>query len=146
MQENYTKVIFRIEQDEDGYPPINVESVWAEPVSKNEFKIKNIPFYVKNLSLDDIVLAKPATDGMLEYVAHRVKSSHNTIRILFLDESQKDAVFKKIESLGCSWEGSNIPSLIAVDVPNSVDKSALFSFLELGVKNQLWECEESTRR
>ena len=40
----------------DGYPPVSMESVWAEVTEEGHFKINNIPFIAKK-SLLVILLA-----------------------------------------------------------------------------------------
>ena len=39
----------------DGYPPVSMESIWAEETEEGYLKINNIPFYSKEVSLGDIV-------------------------------------------------------------------------------------------
>ena len=48
------KVLFNLEVI-DGYPPVSMESTWAEVTEEGYFKINNIPFYSKEISLGDIV-------------------------------------------------------------------------------------------
>ncbi|WP_296004336.1 DUF4265 domain-containing protein [uncultured Veillonella sp.] len=39
----------------DGYPPVSMESIWAEETEEGYLKINNIPFYSKEVSFGDIV-------------------------------------------------------------------------------------------
>ena len=39
----------------DGYPPVSMESIWAEETEEGYLKINNIPFYSKEISFGDIV-------------------------------------------------------------------------------------------
>ena len=39
----------------DGYPPVSMESIWAEVTEEGYLKINNIPFYSKEVSFGDIV-------------------------------------------------------------------------------------------
>ena len=48
------KLFFNLEVI-DGYPPVSMESVWAEVTEESYFKINNIPFYSKEISFGDIV-------------------------------------------------------------------------------------------
>ena len=48
------KLFFNLEVI-DGYPPVSMESVWAEVTEEGHFKINNIPFYSKEISFGDIV-------------------------------------------------------------------------------------------
>ena len=40
------KVLFNLEVI-DGYPPVSMESIWAEVTEEGYFKINNIPFIAK---------------------------------------------------------------------------------------------------
>lgn len=53
------KVHFRLVQDEDGYPPVAVESVWAQPgMNSREYVLDNLPFFVREATLGDTVLVR----------------------------------------------------------------------------------------
>lgn len=39
----------------DDYPPVSTESLWAEKLSSGNYKIKNIPFYSKDVSFGDVI-------------------------------------------------------------------------------------------
>lgn len=57
---NKIKVTFRLEQDEDDYPPFAVEDLWALATDKPaEFVIDNIPFFVRAVALGDNRLDRP---------------------------------------------------------------------------------------
>jgi hypothetical protein len=40
-----TKVFFRLQKDADGYPPFEIESLWARPVGPDRYELDNIPFF-----------------------------------------------------------------------------------------------------
>lgn len=48
------KVVFKLEKDEDDYPPADYESVWALPVGEGLFQIDNIPFFATEIALGDV--------------------------------------------------------------------------------------------
>ena len=37
----------------DGYPPVSMESIWAEVTEEGYLKVNNIPFYSKEISFGD---------------------------------------------------------------------------------------------
>lgn len=120
-----------------------IETVWAERVSDNLFRIRNVPFYAKELSVEDIVLTEPK-DGIyyLKFVSKR--SGHSTYRI-FLSKNIQAETFRKnwepLEMIGCTYEKGQ-GSLFAIDIPPSVDIYKAYSLLEEGEKNGIWEFEE----
>ena len=42
---NHKKVLFRLEKDDDSYPPADSESLWAIEVGPNLHAIGNVPFF-----------------------------------------------------------------------------------------------------
>lgn len=70
------RVHFQLEQDEDGYPPIAVESLWAEPSAQpNEYVIDNVPFFVRIATIGDTVRVREE-DGnrWFDSLVHRSKN------------------------------------------------------------------------
>ncbi len=53
-----TKILFRLQRDEVGYPPTDWESLWATPLGSNQFEIDNVPFYIRGISSGDVILAR----------------------------------------------------------------------------------------
>ena len=52
VSEKYKKMLFNLSQDEDGYPPVSVEGIWVEPTLSGNFRVENVPFYVRELSCE----------------------------------------------------------------------------------------------
>ena len=74
----------------DGYPPVSMESIWAEVTEEGYLKINNIPFYSKEISLGDIVSGIQTEENYLLYDKNYnfiVKNS--TLWIVFFNENQK---------------------------------------------------------
>ena len=57
MPERLVKITIPL--PENNLAGADTESLWAEPVGGNAFKIKNVPFYAKGLSCEDVVEAEP---------------------------------------------------------------------------------------
>jgi Domain of unknown function (DUF4265) len=49
------KILFKLEQDEDGYPPVTVEGLWATRLADDTVEVDSIPFFVRDTSLGDVV-------------------------------------------------------------------------------------------
>ena len=73
----------------DGYPPVSMESVWAEVTAEGYFKINNIPFYSKEVSFGDIVSGIQTEENYLLYDKTIIHSQNSTLRIIFFNENQK---------------------------------------------------------
>ena len=120
---------------------MTAETLWATPV-QGGYKVDNIPFYVRGVAVGDIVEVFPTVGGGLQFAKVVVPSRHSTLRIVLTDSDDVPVLRRILLEKGCETELSHIPTLIAVDVPPSVDLSAIESFLEPGVESGKWEFEE----
>jgi hypothetical protein len=147
------KVLFDLTKDADGYPPVDVEQLWAEPVGNNLFKIDNVPFFVKGISCEDVVEAAADSKGELRYKTLVKPSAHNTLRVIVFRENPDarplaDRVAdlrSQLAEIGCSTELSHMPGLIAVDA-DPVSISKVLQVLQAGERSGLWEYEEAALR
>ena len=139
---SHVKILFHLEQDEDGYPPASAETLWALEVGEGLYKNDNIPFFVTGIAVDDIVSAEPEA-GMLLYrdVVH--PSGHSTFRIVVYNHDEVPEVRGLFKQLGCSTEQSHLRGLIAIDVPPSVSWDELKRVLDTGREQDRWDYEEA---
>lgn len=141
VTDNLYKIVMDLDSsDWHGY---TTETVWAERLSNDLFRIRNVPFYAKELSVEDVVSTE-YRDGNyhLKFITQR--GGHSTYRI-FLEESIINEVFKQywnpLEKIGCTYEKGK-GRLIAVDVPPQANIYETYKFLENGEQNNIWEFEE----
>ena len=138
-----SKVEFRVEDGEGG---VDVETLWAEPLGCNEYKLDNSPFFAYGISWQDTIEANPQEDGGFPLFQRVLKKSGNqTIRIIFdppLENGNvSELTLQEIVSLGCSFEGAT-SSLIAVNIPPEVKLEEIRKFL---IKKELqWEHADPT--
>jgi hypothetical protein len=132
MAEKQVKVL--LQEDE------NIETLWADSVGPNLYRLDNCPFWAYGVSWLDVVEARPDPDGMLRMVRVVEKSGHRTVRVIFdpgVDEEPAgQAVLDGAVALGCSYEGMN-PRYIVIDLPPEVDLMALAGYLTS--KGVQWE-------
>ncbi len=117
-----SKVLFRVPR-EDG--AVDVETLWATSVGKDQYQLNNSPFYCYGVSWFDIVLAPfDEEEGFPTFQKVVTKSGHRTIRVVFdppiEDGNTSDQLLKGLLSLGCTYEGAN-RAYVAIDVPPGVD-------------------------
>ena len=124
------KVSFNLEVI-DGYPPVSMESIWAEVTEEGYFKINNIPFYSKEISLGDIVSVIQKEENYLLYDKTIINSKNSTLRIVFFNENRKfkDNILTKLIDLGCGSEAFNV-NLYAINIPIQVDIEEIYIFLD----------------
>jgi hypothetical protein len=144
--ERYVKIIVPLEQDEDGYPPVGSERLWARQVGEGRYQIENIPFFARELAWGDIVSAgseEGADEDVLRYQQVLHSSGHSTFRILVHDESQVPEVCRLLEQMGCSAERSHLPRLVAIDIPPTVSLATVREALAPDRAKERWDYEEA---
>jgi hypothetical protein len=120
------------------------ETLWVSPWFKEDsYQIRNIPFYTKAVSLDDIIQVKDI-NGLKYFKGILKKSGHSTYRI-FLNEKVTEEMFKSfwvpLEEIGCSYEKA-YNRFYSIDIPFETDIYNAYSFLQNGEINEIWEFEE----
>ena len=123
------KVHFQLEQDEDGYPAVAVESLWAEPGTKpDEYVIDNVPFFVRDATIGDTVRVREE-DGhrWFDSLVHR--SQNSLIRVVFFERDYVDTVSERLVAMGCSTEYLREHSLMAVSIPISANLMNVQTYL-----------------
>ncbi|MEZ4297507.1 MAG: DUF4265 domain-containing protein [Polyangiaceae bacterium] len=109
------KLTFRLERDEDGYPPVDYERVWIETIDEGSGIIDNIPFFCRDVSLGDTVKFQ-LIGNEIWYVATIRRSGNSLIRVLYYD-TDPSSIRNLIEDLGCETELDTTHKLLAVSVP-----------------------------
>ena len=124
------KIHFRLEQDEDGYPPVAVESLWAQPgLSPGEYVIDNVPFFVSEATVGDTVSAQEE-DGAHWFSSLISRSRNSLVRIVFFDKSRVEAASEYLIAMGCSTECLREHSLMAVSIPEEVALTDVQAYLQ----------------
>ena len=141
-ESNFVKVLFHLDQDEDGYPPVGAESLWARIVTEG-YQMDNIPFYVVGVSCEDVVAATKQKDSILEFTSVVSRSGHSTIRVCVNDTTAIEHLRDDLRKLGCESEQDYTPNLISVDIHPDVDIRLVWNMLEDGLKQELWEYEDA---
>lgn len=117
--EKMVKILFELEQDESGYPPFGVESLWTEPEGEH-YRIRNTPFFVSGVNLDDCVDAEER-DGELYFRSVVSRSGNKTMRVFCPDEDSCLRLREDLEELGAGTELSHLPSLFSVNIPKALE-------------------------
>ncbi len=133
------KIGFRFENS-DGESEI--ETMWVKE-SVDGYVIDNIPFYATELALGDIVAAMPEVDGLLVFTKLVRPSRHSTVRLLFQDVKNVAPIREQLRKMGCHSELSDLPILVAVDIPPEIDFQVVKSFFDSGEKSGIFEYEEA---
>ena len=125
----------------DGEGNYQIESVWATKEGAY-YRINNIPFFATNIALDDLVSVEEE-DGGLYFDKLKEASGHSTIQMIIFNEDDLMRIGKDLEGLGCTWEGSHVKTLIAIDVPRDVSYNMVKQYLEKGEAEGRWSYKEA---
>jgi len=121
---------------------IGEETIWAEPVDEGYYKVDNIPFFATNLAYNDIISVEDE-NGVL-YFNNLIKASgHSTLQIVFFEKSKENDVLKRLEEMGCEWEGMQGGGYYAVDVPPDKDYNAIIKMLDVKHQNSVLDYKEA---
>lgn len=123
-----------------------LETMWAEPVSADRYRLQNVPFYAYGLSFDDVVIARQI-GGQL-YVQDVVeRGGHSTYRVFLAqdvnrDESRFQQTWAPLQEIGVTYEQANA-RLLAIDVPDTTDIVQAYKLLQRGEEAGVWDFEEA---
>jgi Domain of unknown function (DUF4265) len=112
--------------DEIGY-----ENIWALPLGDGTYCLENPPFFVYDVSLNDLVAAAPDEDGALRFQSVVRRSGNSTLRAR--SDSLKDLTFRsKVEAdlkeMGCVVE-EHRERLLAISVPPTANLEKVTAYL-----------------
>src|SRR4029079_14520862 len=109
-----------MDRDADGYPPVEVESMWANPRAGG-YELESIPFYAKGVALGDVVSAEVDRAGALVYTKVLERGAHSAYRVYLLDpapdDPQRTISFLRGHGLRVEYD---VPRLLAIDIPPSI--------------------------
>jgi hypothetical protein len=117
---NDRKIFFPVEKDQDGYPPVAGETLWAATVGDGNYRVENIPFLATGVSLGDEVMVQ-LVDGMPTFKSVTRRGGHSTVRASIPDTATVQAIRDRLAELGATSELSEYPRLVSIDIPPTVD-------------------------
>ncbi|MDQ0798247.1 DUF4265 domain-containing protein [Streptomyces sp. B1I3] len=125
ISDNHVKVHFRMDIDEDGWPPESVESLWAVDLGDGTVQLDNTPWFVRGVASGDIIKVELDGDGVF-WAGETVRPSQNcTIRLIVLKDdgsaAARQSVLEIFHSLGTTGEGIERYRMVALDVPPEAD-------------------------
>ncbi len=125
------KINFTLEV-QDGFPPIGVETLNAQPLDDGTFELLNPPFFVRETAYGDIVSAKMSARGRLEYANCVSASTYKAISVILLDSSVRSRLMDEIDWKECIVEYGEFPGfeMLAIAIPDVVDYRRIRSLLE----------------
>jgi hypothetical protein len=144
--DDYVRVRFRLPRDDDGWPPVASEGIWAVRLGADLVRLDNIPWFARNVASGDTFRTSTDSDGVL-WAADKVEWSGScTIRVIPFPEGSLagslPAVLDAFAGLGVDGEGVEQFGIVALNVPPEADLGAVQRLLRQGVADDWWEFEE----
>ncbi len=115
-------VKIKIPLAQDNLAGAEAEWIWAEPLEDGTYVVKNVPFYAKGISCEDVVKAEP-DDGALVFKGVVRHSGHSTYRIYAnagRTTPDVEALLGTLRGLHCDIEPAT-DKLVGVDVLPEAD-------------------------
>jgi len=107
---------FALEQRNKLWPPFAVEWIWCGDF-EGDHLIINAPFFVKGLSVGDVIRVTQNDDGHVVRFQPIERSSRSTLWIkAFQPDGISDAL-ERLRALGCNIEALAQYNYFAIDVP-----------------------------
>jgi hypothetical protein len=139
------QVRFALERNEEGWPPAGSEEIWAVALGSDTVRVDSIPWFVRNIALDDLISVRPTHEGKAVFVEKLKWSGNCTLRVIPLgDDSEAGirGVMERLSSYGIELEVLGQFGLVAANARPSVDLVSLKGMLDLGEKRGWWSYEE----
>ena len=77
---------------ESDWPPVSVETLWVAALGDGHFRIDNIPFFVRDIAVDDVVVGKSGQGGLLRFVRKFASGGHSTIWVISHDQEAQQSL------------------------------------------------------
>jgi hypothetical protein len=140
MEHGLVHIVFDL--DAQAWHGNATERLWAEPVGKERFRLRNSPFFAFGVSNEDIVFGE-VRDGQVYFAGVSIRNGHSTYRLKLPGRDRQAPAFERawapLGALGCSYEEGPV---LAVDVLASADIYAVYELLEAGAAAGAWDFEE----
>jgi hypothetical protein len=139
------KVLFRLEQDEDCYPPLAVEGLWAARQPNGLLVVDNIPFFAREIAPGDTVMVSVQGDEVWFDRLHAAGGA-SVFRIRVKDEGDLQKVREELLDLGLPSEVDQQLLLLAVEVPPGIDIGPFLNYLVSNQESERLDFEEAALR
>jgi hypothetical protein len=143
---NFVKVLFELEQDDEGFPPITVETLWCKTV-RGRLIVDNTPVFASGVSCgDEIAAIEKQGRRVFEKV---VNASGNSSVMVFSEvESVRRELCKQLRQMNCvTEEGSQVfAPFVAVNIPQAIAYGPVKLLLEKGQAEEKWVFVENAVR
>lgn len=123
-----TEICFSLDID-DEWPPVAVECMDCNIV-QDGLQVRVPPFFLKDLSVGDVIDVTKDEHGNVVTWSHRSRSSRSTIWIMLLAPRSIESTLDRLKAMQCNVERFAEYKLFAIDVPEDCPLSQVDACLE----------------
>lgn len=139
------QVRFTLERDDEEWPPVDTEEVWAVALDANLARVDSIPWFIRDIAVGDLIDVQQVHEGRAVFRGKLKWSGNCTLRVIPLVgdvEAGISDVIQRLSDYGVQIEVLRQFGLVAVNVSPSVDLVRLKRMLEVGEERGWWSWEE----
>lgn len=140
------KMLYRLERDEDGYPPVSFEGLWVHPTGSGTVILDNIPFYAKGIAPGDELAIATAVEGEIWFETVVKAGGGSVFRIHSANDIDLLKIREELIELGASSEIEQGAQLIAVEISETTEIKLILNYLVIGSENNRFDFEEAVLR
>lgn len=117
--ERKTQITIELTPEQSEGLPVSTESLWF--LKEGDFyRLINIPFFIDNLSIEDLVSISKKDSGNYEIEKIIEKSGNSTIWVTLNDEGKGINILNQLHSLGCGYEGGVLNNYYTINIPEKI--------------------------
>ncbi|MCT8166504.1 MULTISPECIES: DUF4265 domain-containing protein [unclassified Pseudomonas] len=120
-------VLWRLQQDAQGYPPASIEGLWVKR-SEAGYEVDGIPLYAYGIAPGDTIVVVEEGE-QLWFESLRCSGGASVFRILIKIPGTLDQVRAAVEEFGCRCQAEPAVRMLAVEVPPSRALDTLLYYL-----------------
>jgi hypothetical protein len=140
--------LVKVRVDLPSHETLGGESVWAEPLGADLYRLRNTPFYAFDLHFGDVVRAVPHQVNELPTIREVIeRSGHKTLRVLFGDQASEariSGVLQALNERATNYEHAR-GRFYSLDVRPEADYPAVCDYLWQLEQEGILEYETGTK-
>lgn len=140
------RMLCKLEQDDDGYPPVSVEGLWVQPQTSGTVLLDNIPFYARGIAPGDELSVSIRANGETWFEGLARSAGASVFRIHADSEREVARIREELLDLGTPSEVDIKTRLVALEVPADAGIRAVLDYLISGQESQRFDIEEGVLR
>lgn len=145
-QSSVIKMRYRLERDEDGYPPVSSEGLWVRSLPQGTVILDNIPFFAYGIAPGDELSVSRDASGDLWYKDLVKPNGGSVFRLHAPDQAGIERIRGELLDLGLPSEVDKASRLVALEVPRGADIRPLLEYLMDGQASERFDFEEAVLR